>query len=133
MIDAENAIFTKVATALRSAYSGILVQGRTTFAPSSFPCVCIEEADSYSYRKTRDTGSNENHVQVMYEVNVFSNKEAGAKGECKQIFSTIDGIMNGLGFTRTSKIPVAMDDATKYRLNGRYQAVIGTDHTIYRR
>lgn len=133
MADVENQIFTRLATVLRIAFPGVFVQGRLTLVPSQFPCVCIEEADSYSYRDSRDTASNENHSEVMYEINVYSNKEVGAKDECKSIFAIADEEMNLLGFTRTAKMPIDTGDATKYRMIGRFQAVIGKDEKIYRR
>ena len=133
MIDIENEVFTAVATALRTAHTGITVEGVTTYSPSKFPFVCIEEADNYSLTETRDTASNDNHAVVVYEVNVYSNKAGGKKGEAKAILATVDGVMNDLGFTRLARTPINMDDATKYRLFARYSAAVSTDKTIYRR
>ena len=133
MVDIENELFTTVATALRAAYSGITVESITTYSPSKFPCVCIEETDNYSLTSTRDTASNDNHAVVVYEVNVYSNKTSGRKSEAKAILNTVDGIMNDLGFTRLARTPINMDDATKYRLFARYRAAISNDKTIYRR
>lgn len=133
MIDIENEVFTKVATALREQFPKITVESVTTYSPSKFPFVCIEEADNYSYLLTRDTGSNENHAIVVYEVNVYSNKANGKKAEAKAILAVVDYVMNGLGFTRLTKTPINLDDATKYRVFARYSAVVSTDKTIYRR
>lgn len=133
MVDIENELFTTVATALRSAYTGISVESITTYSPSKFPCVCIEETDNYSLTNTRDTASNDNHAVVVYEVNVYSNKTGGRKSEAKAILDTVDGIMNDLGFTRLARTPINMDDATKYRLFARYRAAVSNDKTIYRR
>lgn len=134
MIDIENQVFTRIATALRAAFPNITVESKTTFMPSAFPCVCIEEAESSSYRRSRDTGSNENHIDVMYEVNVYSSKLEGAKIECKQIFNLLDEEMNSMGFTRRSKNPIPIDnEPISYRINGRYEAVVGKNQTIYRR
>ena len=69
----------------------------------------------------------------MYEVNVYSNKTSGKKSECKEIIAVIDDILLGLGFTRTMKNPVSMDDATIYRMVTRYTAIVSTNQTIYRR
>lgn len=69
----------------------------------------------------------------MYEVNVYSNKTSGKKAECRAIAAVIDDILLGLGFTRTMKNPVSMDDATIYRMVTRYTAVVSIDQTIYRR
>lgn len=133
MIDIENEVFTTIATELRSQFTGINVYGEDVRSPSSFPCVSIVEADNYTLRRTQDSGSNENHANVMYEVNVYSNKTSGKKTECKEIFAVIDEIMLGLGFTRSNKNPVTMDEATIYRIVGRYVAIVSTNQTIYRR
>lgn len=133
IIDVENAVFTEVATALRARFPEITVESVTTYSPSSFPCVCIEEMDNYSLLSSRDTGSNENHATVVYEVNVYSNKANGKKAEAKAILAAVDEVLNGLGFTRFAKAPINLDDATKYRVFARYGAVVSTSKTIYRR
>lgn len=133
MIDIENAVFTEVATALRARFPGITVESVTTYSPSKFPCVCIEETDNYSYLSTRDTASNENHTNVVYEVNVYSNKTNQKKTEAKAIIALVDETMNGLGFVRLTKTPINLDNATKYRIFARYRAVVSKDKTIYRR
>lgn len=133
MIDIENEVFTQVATALREQFPKITVESVTTYSPSKFPFVCIEEADNYSYQPSRDSGSNENHATVMYEVNAYSNKTNGKKAECKAIISVVDDIMIGLGFTRNTKNPISFDNATKYRIFARYSAVVSKTHSLYRR
>lgn len=57
MVDIENAVFTKVKTALTKQFPNITVESVTTYSPSKFPFVCIEEADNYSYLPTRDTST----------------------------------------------------------------------------
>lgn len=133
MIDIENEIFTKIAAELRSRFTGVSVYGEDVRTPSSFPCVSIVEADNYTASYTQDSGSNENHANLMYEVNVYSNKTSGKKSECKDILAVMDGMFLGLGFTRSMKNPVVMDDATIYRLVARYKALVSTNQTIYRR
>jgi len=133
MIDVETQIFDKVYNAVIAVYPNADVVSETVLAPSAFPCVSLEEADNYSTRNTRDSGSNENHVDVMYELNVYTNKTVGKKAECKAIFALVDNTLLSLGFTRTSKTPVSMDDSTKYRLTGRYIATVSKNEIIYRR
>lgn len=133
MINIENDIFTRVAAALRADFPAINVYGEEVRSPSSFPCVSIVEADNYTVARTQDSGSNERHASLMYEVNVYSNKTSGKKAECRAIAAVIDDILLGLGFTRTMKNPVSMDDATIYRMVTRYTAVVSIDQTIYRR
>lgn len=133
MIDIENEVFTIIADKLRAIYPQIVVVGEDARLSSEFPCVSIVEADNYIYRQSQDSTNNENHAQLMYEINVYSNKTIGKKSECKEILSIIDEELSRLGFTRTMKNPISMDDATIFRLVARYSAVVSKEKIIYRR
>lgn len=134
MIDIENEVFNTIATALRTEYEKISVYGEYVKSPAVFPAVMIEEKSNSALVRTQDSGSLENHASLMYEVNVYSNKQVGKKSECKTIFSLIDAEFQKLGFTRTIKEPVSnLEDATIYRMVGRYTAVVSTNRKIYRR
>ena len=134
MIDMENDIFNAVATAVRMKYSDIYMVGEYVKTPPKFPFVSLVEVDNQSYQRTEDSGSSENHVSVMYEVNIYSNKTNGKKTECKEIAAVIDKQMLALGFARTMLQPIPnLDDATIYRMVGRYSAVISKNKIFYRR
>ncbi len=134
MVDIETEIFTDIATKLRNKYGAkFTVYGETVLAPSEFPCACIEESDNYVYSQSIDSRSNENHVELVYDVNVYSNKRNGKKAECKEILAVIDEYFTGIGFARITKNPISLDDATKYRLFARYSAVASNNGKIYRR
>lgn len=133
MIDVENLVFTKIATALREAYSDIYVVGEYVNAPSKFPAVYIIEMDNSVKRSTQSSGSLENHADVMYEVDVYSSKQKGKKAECKAIAALVDEKFMQMGFTRTFLQPIPnANDATIYRITGRYRAVVGKDNLVYR-
>lgn len=134
MIDVENQIFNAVATVVRAEYPKVYMVGEYVKTPSSFPCVSLLEVDNQVWKNSRSSSENENHVQVMYEVSVYSNKKSGKKAECKAIVAFIDDKMKSLGFTRTllNTIPNE-EDATIYRMVGRYRAIVGKDEVIYRR
>ena len=135
MIDVENIIFTRLAQALRTQFSGISVYGEFVEAPASFPCVTIVEADNKVYERTRDLSGVEHHAQVMYEINVYSNKVSGKKSEAKEISNMIDGMMTDMLFTRTFRGQTPNIDRTIYRITLRYQGVVREavekDGTIY--
>ena len=134
MIDIENDVFNAVATAVRASYPEIYMVGEYVKTPPKFPCVSLLEMDNQSYQRTEDSGSSENHVSVMYEVNIYSNKTIGKKSECRAIAALIDERMLALGFARTMLQPIPnLDDATIYRMVGRYSAVISKDKTFFRR
>ena len=79
MIDIENIVFTNVATALRTAFSGISVYGEFVEVPASFPCVTIVEADNKVYERTRDLNGVEHYAEIMYEINIYTNNGNGKK------------------------------------------------------
>jgi hypothetical protein len=134
MIDIENVIFNRVATKVRDEYPDIYMTGEYVKSPSSFPAVSLVEMDNATRTDTIDSGSNENHANVMYEVNVYSNKATGKKSECKDIIALIDKEMLTLGFARNTLTPVPnMNDSTIYRMVGRYRATVSTKHEIIRR
>lgn len=134
MIDIETMIFDNVSKKVRETYPKIFITGEYVKSPSSFPCVSLIETDNQILERTRTSSCTENHVQVMYEVNVYSNKKSGKKAECKKIISSIDEWLTELGFTRTMMNPVPNEeDATIYRMVGRYRAIVSKDNIIYRR
>ena len=134
MIDVEPQVFTKIATALRTQYSNIFVADEYVPKPEQMPAVCIMEMDNTAQRKTQDSASMENTADVMYQVDVYSNRVRGKKAECKAIAATIDEMFVDMGFTRMGLNPIPnMNDATIYRMTGRYRAVVDKNNTIYRR
>lgn len=134
MIDVENDVFSEVAKKVRTKFPNIYVTGEYVKSPSSFPCVSLVEIDNATFRNSQTTESQENHVAVTYEVNVYSNKTKGKKAECKEIVAFIDEILMGLNFTRIMLEPVPnQNDATIYRMLGRYRAVVSRNKTIFRR
>ena len=135
MINVESEVFSTVATALRDEITGIFVSGEAVAAPSSFPAVTLVEDDNSTYTRSLDSSGQENHAQIMYTANVYSNKSSGKKAECKAIMAIIDDEMQGMGFVRIGSSPAEVPNADKaiYRMVARYRATISTDKTIYRR
>ena len=137
MIDVENLVIDTISKALKaSAYSNTLLVSDYTDSPSSFPCVSVIEMDNYTYRKTQDDDLKEHHTNVMYEVNVYSNKTSGSKSEAKKIMEVVDTAFQNIKFTRTVKQAIPNRDKSIYRIVARYEAVIGEgfkqgDDTIY--
>ena len=134
MINIEDELFTRIATALRAQFSDIYVVGEYVNAPPKFPAVYIVEQDNTVNRMGRDTSNIENFADVMYQVDIFSNKNKGKKAECKAIAAFVDEQFASIGFTRSFLNPVPnMDDGTIYRMTGRWVATVSKDREIYRR
>lgn len=134
MIDIEAEVFGEVSEKVYEKYPDLFFTGEFVKSPPSFPCVSLVEVDNAVLRNSQTANGRENHAAVMYELNVYSNKTVGKKAECREIIAFIDELLMGLNFTRIMLEPVPnLDDATIYRMLGRYRAVISKDKTIYRR
>lgn len=134
MIDIDNELYDQVANALMTAFPSIHVTGEYVKAPSAFPSVSIVEIDNQAYTNTQDSSNMENHAILSYEINVYSNKKTGKKTQCRTIANVADASMAALGFSRTMLNPIPnLEDATIYRMLGRYTAVVSKDKKVYRR
>lgn len=133
MIDCENEVFTRIATALREQFSGIDITSEYVNSPSAFPHVSITQSDSYTLSENQDSSLRDSMIVVMFEINVYSNKTEGKKTECKNIAKAIDDLFNSMNFRRQSLTPVPnMEDATIYRMTARYRAATDGKY-FYRR
>ena len=125
MIDIENIVFSTVADALRTEFTGIFVSGEYTDTPGKFPAVTLTESSNIVIPNRRTAQSIENGANVLYETNIFSNKTKGRKAEAKAIAALLDSEMAKMGFTRTFSNPVPnLNDATIYRIVARYTAAV---------
>ena len=131
--DIENELYTTIATELREQFPSIYITGEPLLKPPSFPCVSMVEDDTSTYRRTVDS-SGEHHSAVHWTVEVYSNLTTGKKTQCKEIIKVIDEILTHYNFERISTQPIPNYlDASKYRIIGRYRALVDEDGTIYRR
>lgn len=125
MIDIENKVLSVVRDAVLAQYPTASVYGEYVEVPASFPCVTVTEDTNYTYVYTKDEQLAEHHAEVQYAVNVYSNKQTGAKLEAKAIMNIADNAMQGMRFWRTMTRQVPNVDRTIYRLIARYRAVVG--------
>lgn len=128
MIDIENQVIDMVIKALREKFKTIYVYGEAVQVPAGYPCVTIVEQNNSVAQKYIDSGGIENAVDVMYEVNVYSNLSKGKKQEAKSIRNIVNDIMERVGFVRTISQPVInLNDTSIYRILTRYEARIDSN------
>jgi uncharacterized protein YqgV (UPF0045/DUF77 family) len=133
MTDILDELFGCVATDLRSEVEKIAVYGEYPTKPAVFPCVTFEESDNYPYVSSLDSSFKENHTNLMYSVNAYSNKTNGKLAECRAIIATIDNSMMKKGFLRKSMTPIRTDNAEIRRIAARYEAVVSKNKTVYQK
>lgn len=134
MINIENEIFDIIAKTVRIAYPNAYVVGEYVKSPAKFPCVSIVEMNNVTYERTQTSDSRENHADLTYEINIYSNKSSGKKSECRTIASLIDTEFSKFGFNRITLQPIPNgEDVTIYRMVGRYRGVVSKDKKVFRR
>lgn len=132
MIDIEKDTVAIVQTAVKTVYTSLVVYPEFIRAPASFPHICCYEQDNRSYVPSATSGYADNHVSVMYTIEVYSNKKTGKKAEAKAIMALADAAMTGLGFIRISNQPMPnLADSTIFRIVARYRATVSTTDTIH--
>ncbi len=125
MIDFESEIFTSIASVLREQFPGIYVTGEYVHKPPKLPAVMIEEMSNAVHTRAIDNGQIENAADVMYQVDVYSNRNKGRKEEVRAIIRAIDEQFSAMRFERSFLNPVPnMNDATIYRMTARYRKIM---------
>lgn len=132
MIDIEPLLFDEICTYIAVQYPNMRVENEIVAVPVELPCVCIEGSNNSIDTSTIDSGSNENYVNVDFEVRVYVNNVFGKRAKARGIMSYIDSWFISKGFIRQYTSFPSFDDGTKYQTICRYQGK--TDgSTIYRR
>jgi hypothetical protein len=122
MIDQEPKVFQACADAFRAVYPNGFIAGEYVAQPPKFPAVSIVEMDNAVDQRALDNGSVENAVNVMYQVDVYSNLNTGKKAQAKAIIALIDEVIAQYRFVRTFCNPIQnFNDATIYRMTARYR------------
>ena len=133
MIDIESQVFTKISDAVKAEFPKVYMKSVHVLTTSEFPCVIVEEADNYVRQNTISSGETENYANVMYEINIYSNRPNTAKSEAKAIAAIVDETMQNMGFIRQTTNPVNTRDVTQFRLFMRYIATVDKNEQIFRR
>lgn len=131
MIDFEAKVFQKCADAFRAEYPNGYIAGEYVAQPPRFPAVSVVEMENVVDERTMDNGNIENAVQVMFQVDVYSNLTKGKKAQCKAILALIDRQLAEWRFVRTYSNPIQnFNDATIYHMVARYRRRITDEQGI---
>lgn len=134
MLDYSRQIFSRLSLYLREKFPKVYTSRNDSAAPPRFPAVTIVQKDNANYQRTIDSDSLENHVKVMYQIDVYTNdkKELDRMDSAENITAEISDFMLGLGFNRTLCQPIPnVNDMSIYRISMRFEGVIGRDALVY--
>lgn len=135
MIDIFNEVYTKIADALRAEFAdpNFNINSRASPVVSDFPAAQILERSNTMYTRTQDSGSNENHADIMLQCEYYDNSKSTRQATCKRMAAIVDGILGFYNFNRIMLMPVDNMDSRIYRMTAQYTAVVGKDGVVYRR
>ena len=130
MIDIENKVLSVVREAVIAAFPNCAVYGEYVEHSAHFPCLTVTEDTNYTYVNSIDDQLMEHHAEVQYSINVYSDKQTGAKLGARAILKVADEAMQSMRFWRTMTRQVPNMDITVYRLVARYRAVVETPKEV---
>ena len=132
MTDIENIIINRITNVLEAAGYHDILKSDYEDVPSEFPCVFFHQFDSYEHTEQHSSSRENNFDTVVFEGDIYSNLNNGAKSECKTIMQLIDAEMVSLGFSRTTNQPLKpTSDMYKARRFVRYRANVDSNKYIY--
>lgn len=133
MLDFYDQIYSWLTLSLREQFPDIVTSRTETTALSTFPAVSIAQKNSANYTRTRDADP-ENHVSVMYEINIYTNGETDKEQTAQKIRNYISDLMLSKGFNRTVCEPIDnISNMSIYRIVMRFTGIIGKDNFVYSR
>lgn len=136
MIDIENAIFSKVKSAVTEVFTKAFVESTYVDRVSSFPCVSLVESDNIDTVDTIEITGDVQHNTLTYDCNIYTTGDS-KKSEAKQLADIVDTAMAKMGFRRTMRSQIPNVERTIYRITMRFvgkvaQGVQDGDNVFYK-
>lgn len=134
----ENEIYTRLKDVLVAADPDITCSANAEDRPAKFPFASIVMTSETTYQRSATFDNNENHVQFLLEVNIFTNDVAGKKERAKNLMAAAKAFLcetgenGGLSMLCTQNQPVVnAADTNIQRRVGRFEGVVGHNKLIY--
>lgn len=123
-----NAIYTRVANAIKSAYPNAYCTSRMVASPAKFPACLIHEIDNTRPLQNTQLDFEDVQCESVFEIQVVSNRANTAASEAYEIMALADAAFSGLFFRRFSQTNI--DKGDTFTIIGRYRKTIGGGDTM---
>ena len=123
-----NAIYTRIANAIKAEYPNAYCTSRMVASPAKFPAILIHEIDNIRPIQNIQLDFQDVQYESVYEIQVVSNKANTAASEAYDIMAIADAVLSELYYRRSSQTNI--DRADTFTLVGRYRRVIGGGDTM---
>lgn len=123
-----NAIYTRIANAIKAEYPDAYTTSRMVASPAKFPACLIHEIDNTRPIQNTQLDFQDVQYESVYEIQVVSNKPNTAATEAYGIMALADAAFSGLYYRRFSQTNIDRGDT--FTLVSRYRRIIGGGDTM---
>lgn len=123
-----NAIYTRVANAIKAGYPDAYCTSRMVASPAKFPAILIHEIDRNRPIRNVQLDFQDVQYESVYEIQVVSNKANTAATEAYAIMELARAAMSGLYYREFSETNIDRSDT--FTIVGRFRRVIGGGDTM---
>lgn len=125
MIDIEDLVFDTVYNQLSVTYPEANITAGYDEEMAVYPAVIVRQTANTPYASGNTDDCAENYTRVVFEVEVVSDKQNGARSECRKILESADTIMQGMKFRRIHMNRPLNVNRTIFRQYARYEVIVG--------
>jgi hypothetical protein len=123
-----NAIYTRIASAIKAEYPDAYTTSRMVASPARFPACLIHEIDNTRPIQNTQLDFEDVQYESVYEIQVVSNEPNTAATEAYGIMALADAAFSGLYYRRFSQTNIDRGDT--FTLVSRYRRIIGGGDTM---
>lgn len=123
-----NAIYTRVANAIKADYPDAYTTSRMVASPAKFPAILIHEIDRNRPIQNTQLDFEDVQYESVFEIQVVSNKANTASTEAYSIMDLAKAAMSELYYREFSETNIDRSDT--FTLVGRFRRVIGGGDTM---
>ena len=123
-----NAIYTRVANAIKADYQDAYTTSRMVASPAKFPAILIHEIDRNRPIQNTQLDFEDVQYESVFEIQVVSNKANTAATEAYSIMDLAKAAMSGLYYREFSETNIDRSDT--FTIVGRFRRVIGGGDTM---
>lgn len=128
MIYSRNAIYTRVANAIKAGYPNAYCTSRMVASPAKFPAILIHEIDRNRPIQNTQLDFQDVQYESVFEIQVVSNKANTAATEAYSIMDLAKAAMSELYYREFSETNIDRSDT--FTIVGRFRRVIGGGDTM---
>ena len=123
-----NAVYSRIATAIRASFPNTYCTSRLVAKPSSFPACLIHEIGRSRLRQYTQIDFQDNQWESSFEIQIVSAKAYTAATEAYAIMDVARQAFSDLYYREFSETNI--DNGDTFTLIGRFRRVIGGGDTM---